>query len=100
MAWGFNRTNDSSDESSLRHALLHGYPDRVGQRRAIGSPRVLLASGHGAAVAAESGVRDGEYLLALDVQAGRRGDASEARIRACQHRRSRLADADHDTDRS
>ena len=68
-------------EEELRKALLTGYPDRVGRRRAVGDPRVLLASGHGAVVGPESGVRDGEFLLAIDVQAGRRGERSEARIR-------------------
>ena len=71
----------SRDDTVFREALLQGYPDRVGKRRADGSPRVLLASGHGAIVGPESGVRDGEYLVALDVQAGRRGEGSEARIR-------------------
>ena len=42
---------------------------------------MLLASGHGAVIGPESGVRDAEYLVALDVQAGRRGEQSEARIR-------------------
>ena len=42
---------------------------------------MLLASGHGAVLAPESGVRDAEFLVALDVQAGRRGEGSEARIR-------------------
>jgi ATP-dependent helicase HrpB len=69
------------DERAFRHALFHGYPDRVGRRRDPGSPRVLLASGHGAVVSTESGVRDGEFLLAIDVSAGRRGETSEARIR-------------------
>jgi ATP-dependent helicase HrpB len=68
-------------ETELRRALLAGYPDRVGRRRSAGSPRVLLASGHGAVVGPESGVRDGEFLVALDVTAGRRGEGSEARIR-------------------
>jgi len=68
-------------EPELRRALLAGYPDRVGRRRAPGSPRVLMASGHGAMVAPESGVRDGEFLVALDVMAGRRGTVNEARIR-------------------
>ena len=45
------------------------------------SPRVLLASGHGAVVDAQSGVRDGDFLVALDVTAGRRGEGSEARVR-------------------
>ncbi len=69
------------DEAAFRQALLYGYPDRVAKRRSTGSARVLLASGHGAAVGSESGVHGGEYLLALDVQAGRRGEIVEARIR-------------------
>ena len=50
------------DERAFRRAVFHGYPDRVGRRRQPGSPRVLLASGHGAVLSAESGVRDGEFL--------------------------------------
>jgi ATP-dependent helicase HrpB len=69
------------DDSHLRRALLAGYPDRVARRRAAGSPRVLLSSGHGAVVGPESGVRQDEFLLALDVTAGRRGEVAEARIR-------------------
>jgi ATP-dependent helicase HrpB len=37
--------------------------------------RVRLASGTGATIAAESGVRDGEFLVALDVHAGREREA-------------------------
>ena len=69
------------DERTLRYAIFKGYPDRVGKRRAEGSPRVLLSSGHGAVVTAQSGVRTGEYLVALDVTAGRRGERAEAQIR-------------------
>jgi ATP-dependent helicase HrpB len=72
---GFSRTA-AADDASLRHALLDGYPDRVAKRREAGSPRVLLASGHGAVLAEESGVRGGEYLVALDVQAERRAGSS------------------------
>jgi ATP-dependent helicase HrpB len=71
----------SVGEVDLRRALLAGYPDRVGRRRAAGSPRLLLASGHGAVVGPESGVREAEFVLALDVTAGKRGDMSEARVR-------------------
>ncbi|MGH9330721.1 MAG: ATP-dependent RNA helicase, partial [Vicinamibacterales bacterium] len=81
---GFERVRGGSsgfDESTFRRAVLSGYPDRVAQRRAQSSPRVLLASGHGAVVGPESGVRDGEFLVAIDVTAGRRGEGSEARIR-------------------
>ncbi len=87
VASGFSQTSarvsrtDSTD-ASFRHALLQGYPDRVAKRREPGSPRVLLASGHGAVVAEESGVRGGEYLVALDVQAGRRESSSPSRTKS------------------
>jgi ATP-dependent helicase HrpB len=71
---------DESDELLLR-ALLAGYPDRVARRRAPGSPRLLLASGHGATLARESGVRDAEWVVALDVESGARGPRSEALVR-------------------
>ena len=71
----------SGGEEEFRRALLDGYPDRVAKRRAPGSPRLLLASGHGALLGTESGVSEGEYLVAIDVQAGRRGEGSEARVR-------------------
>jgi ATP-dependent helicase HrpB len=68
-------------EARFRRALLAGYPDRVARRRESGSPRVVLASGHGAVVSEESGVRSGEFLVAIDVHSGWRGEGSEARIR-------------------
>jgi ATP-dependent helicase HrpB len=57
-------------EQVLRRSLLAGFPDRVARRREPASPRLLLASGTGAVLARESGVREGEWLLALDVAAG------------------------------
>jgi ATP-dependent helicase HrpB len=68
-------------EVAFRRALLAGYPDRVARRRAAGSDRALLASGHGAVLSPESGVRHADHFLALDVSAGRRGEGSEALIR-------------------
>jgi ATP-dependent helicase HrpB len=79
--WRRRAQHGSTREGDLRRALLAGYPDRVAQRRSPGQPRVRLASGHGGVIGPESGVRDGDYVLALDVQAGRRGEQSEARIR-------------------
>ncbi len=67
-------------EADFRRALLAGYPDRVAQRREPGSPAVRLASGAGAVVGQESGVREGEFLVALDVHAPP-GRADNARIR-------------------
>jgi len=67
-------------ERQLRLALLAAYPDRVAQRRERGSPRLKLAGGHGAVLGAESGVRDGDFLVALELRAGRRGAGAEARV--------------------
>jgi ATP-dependent helicase HrpB len=60
------QTSDLS-EPDFRRAILSGYPDRVAQRREAGSAKVLLASGTGAEIGPESGVRDGDFLVALDV---------------------------------
>ena len=57
----------SGVERAFLRVVLAGYPDRVAQRRDAGSPNVLMASGTGAVVGPESGVRDGEFLVALDV---------------------------------
>ncbi len=70
------------DELALRRAILEGYPDRVARRRNPGADRLLLASGHGAALTADSGVGRAEFLVALDVTAGSRGPGSEARVRS------------------
>ncbi|MEO8259783.1 MAG: ATP-dependent helicase C-terminal domain-containing protein [Acidobacteriota bacterium] len=77
----------SLSESDFRRAILTGYPDRVAQRRDPSSPRVRLASGSGAVIGSESGVHDGEFLVALDVvwHAGKSGShasaPADARIR-------------------
>jgi ATP-dependent RNA helicase HrpB len=60
-------TDQHVADSDFRRALLTGYPDRVAKRREPGSPNVLLASGTGAVIAPESGVRDGEFLIAVDL---------------------------------
>jgi ATP-dependent helicase HrpB len=65
-----------TSEAAFRRAVLAGYPDRVAQRREPGSPRVKLATGTGAVLGAESGVRDAEFLIAVDVRA----QPGEARI--------------------
>ncbi|MFN7973291.1 MAG: ATP-dependent helicase C-terminal domain-containing protein [Acidobacteriota bacterium] len=67
------------DDAALRRAILAGYPDRLAVRRDAGSRRYLLSSGHGAVLGAESGVRDAELIVAVDLVAA----GTEARIRAC-----------------
>jgi ATP-dependent helicase HrpB len=60
---------DVSD-GAFRRAIFAGYPDRVARRRETVSPNVLLSSGTGAAIGRESGVRDAEFLVAVDVTNG------------------------------
>jgi ATP-dependent helicase HrpB len=55
-------------DGAFRRAILAGYPDRVAQRREPGSTRLRLASGAGAVLGPESGVHEGEFLVAIDVQ--------------------------------
>jgi ATP-dependent helicase HrpB len=62
------RREGSLDEEVLCRAVLAGFPDRVAQRRTAHGDALLLATGTGARLAASSGVRDAEYLVALDVR--------------------------------
>ena len=73
------RADEPSDEE-LRRALLAGFPDRLARRRAPGSDRMQLVSGHGARLAPESGVHEGEWLLAIETRAADHGRGSEARV--------------------
>jgi ATP-dependent helicase HrpB len=68
--------SDAGDERLLR-ALVAGFPDRVARRRESGSPRLVLSSGTGAILARESGVREGELVLALEVTGGVAGASGE-----------------------
>ena len=56
-------------EPDLRRALFVGYADRLARRREAQGTTLVLATGTGAVLGRESGVRDGEFLVALDVQA-------------------------------
>jgi ATP-dependent RNA helicase HrpB len=56
-------------EEDFRRAVLAAYPDRVGKRRAPRADKFLLASGTGARLARESGVHEGEWIVAVDVAA-------------------------------
>lgn len=67
------------DERELRRVLLTGYPDRVAKRRAAG--KVTLANGHGAVMGRETGVHDAQWLIAIDVTAGRTTGNTEAIVR-------------------
>jgi ATP-dependent helicase HrpB len=70
------RNSSEADEALLR-ALLAGFPDRVARRREAGSPRLALCSGTGARLGRESGVRESELLIALEIAGGVAGVAGE-----------------------
>ncbi len=68
-------------DAEFRRAVLAGYPDRVAQRREERSPRVKLASGAGGVLTDESGVREGEFVVAIDVQRSERLDRPDHLVR-------------------
>jgi len=73
----------AASELDLRRALHAGYADRLARRRTGAVDKLVLASGHGASLGRESGVREGEFLVALDVMAAStREGAAEARVRS------------------
>lgn len=76
--WPTADRRDRLDERELRRALLAGYPDRVARRREAGSPRLLLATGAGAELARDSGVREAQWLVALDVSRPATGGEARA----------------------
>ena len=57
-------------DGDVRRALLAGFPDRVAMRREPGSLRLLLSSGTGAVLEKNSGLHQGEFVVALDVTGG------------------------------
>lgn len=82
LARNLPKTSSLEEPQLFLRAVLAGYPDRVAKRREPRSPRVLLASGHGAILARNSGVLSSEYLVAVDVASQEStSGASEALIR-------------------
>jgi ATP-dependent RNA helicase HrpB len=69
--WPRRSAEPAGEDVGFLRAIFAGYPDRVARRRAPGSPKFLLASGHGAVLGRESGVRDAEFIVAVDVQGAR-----------------------------
>ena len=66
-------------EPELRRALLAGYPDRVARRRQ--GDKFTLATGHGAVLARDIAAQGADWIIALDVTAGRTTATTEALIR-------------------
>jgi ATP-dependent helicase HrpB len=72
---------DADADERLLRALVAGFPDRVARRREPGSPRLALCTGTGARLGRESGVREGELLVALEITGGVAGAAGEPLVR-------------------
>jgi ATP-dependent helicase HrpB len=62
--------------------LLPGFVDRVCRRRAPGSPEAVMVGGRGFRLSADSAVTQAELFIALDADAGLRGERSTGTIRA------------------
>ncbi len=69
---------ESIDDDAFRRAVWSSYADRLARRRAQGSDRFLMASGTGARLGRESGVVDGEFIVAVDVAAAPSSSADQA----------------------
>ncbi len=74
------RSHDEVD-AALQIAILSGFPDRVGKRRAPRSPDFVFAAG-GGALAPASSVIDATLIVAVDVaETGIKGASSKVQIR-------------------
>jgi ATP-dependent helicase HrpB len=73
---------DDAIDRELQLAILTGFPDRVGKRRAPRGAEIVFAGGGSGALAPSSAVIDAELLVAVDVaDTGARGQASKVQIR-------------------
>jgi ATP-dependent helicase HrpB len=52
-------------DAAVRRAILSGFPDRVGKRRRLGHPDIVLSQGGSAKLAETSVVHEGELLVAV-----------------------------------
>jgi ATP-dependent helicase HrpB len=69
-------------DHALRIAILTGFPDRVGRRRAPRSAEIVLAGGGSATLAPSSSVIDAPLMVVVDAaQTGERGKGGKTTIR-------------------
>lgn len=73
---------DDAVDRELQIAILTGFPDRVGKRRAPRSAEIVFAGGGSGTLAPSSAVIDAELVVAVDVaDTGARGQQSRVQIR-------------------
>lgn len=73
---------DAAVDVELQIAILSGFPDRVGKRRAPRSQEIVFAGGGSGTLAPSSAVIDADLLVAVDVaETGAKGQASRVQIR-------------------
>ena len=80
---------------ALRKAVYAAYADRLARRREPDSPRLLLASGHGAELGPESGLHGGTFLVAVDLRAAAHGTSRASRVRMASKVEREWLRADH-----
>jgi ATP-dependent helicase HrpB len=71
---------DSADDALLR-CLFAAFADRLARRREPGGRRAVLRDGRGVRLDDQSAVREPELFVCVDIDAGRRGERAEARVR-------------------
>ena len=69
-------------EGQLERLILAGYPDRVCLKRSETGDELVMVGGRGARLGRDSSVRGDRLLVALDVDAGRRGRGATSLVRA------------------
>lgn len=66
---------DKFEPAMLASLLMAAYPDRLARQRTAGSNRYLLINGQGGCLSPRSGVRDAEFVVAVQIGASHHGDA-------------------------
>jgi ATP-dependent helicase HrpB len=74
--------DDGAIDRELQIAILTGFPDRVGKRRAARSAEVVFTAGGSGTLSPSSAVIDAELMVVVDVaEIGARGQATKVQIR-------------------
>jgi ATP-dependent helicase HrpB len=72
---------DHGSERDLLAVTLAGFADRLCRRRSPGSREAVMVGGRGVRLAEESCVREAEWFVAVEADAGKRGERSVSLVR-------------------